>query len=412
MAHARLSPSSAETWCNCPGSVNLIAKCNVPDTSSVYADEGTAAHELLEQCLLNDADPENYRDHVFAVNGNGYIVDDDMIDAVGVALKYVRAREASAFTSVLIPERKVYPDKLMGRDDCHGTGDITIGFDETLEIHDYKHGRGVVVEASGNLQTLLYGIGALADLEPEVRKKIKTLTTGIIQPRASHPEGPIRTCTYPIETVYQWLMWFIDRAKATEDPNAPRIPGEKQCRWCRAKAECPELHNKALSVFDAVDTTSLEPAVLRDPELLSMEQINLIDQMGDLVKAHIEAVRGYKLAQMKAGVDFPGSKLVRGAQGHRKFEDPDKMPAWLSRNFGLTKKEVTTPGKVLAPAKIVALCKKSPKANEKKLALLEAKITRPEGAICIAPASDPRPAVMNSLEDAFKDVPNQPGETT
>jgi len=95
MAHARLSPSSAETWCNCPGSVNLIAKCNVPDTSSVYADEGTAAHELLEQCLLNDSDPENYRDHVFTVNGNGYIVDDDMIDAVGVALKYVRTREAS-----------------------------------------------------------------------------------------------------------------------------------------------------------------------------------------------------------------------------------------------------------------------------------------------------------------------------
>ncbi len=49
MAHARLSPSAAERWMTCPGSVKLSE--GREDKGSAYAAEGTAAHELAEHIL-------------------------------------------------------------------------------------------------------------------------------------------------------------------------------------------------------------------------------------------------------------------------------------------------------------------------------------------------------------------------
>lgn len=45
-AHAVLSASAAKRWLNCPPSARLNEQ--FPNTSSEYADEGTAAHELCE----------------------------------------------------------------------------------------------------------------------------------------------------------------------------------------------------------------------------------------------------------------------------------------------------------------------------------------------------------------------------
>ena len=43
----RFSPSAAERWMTCPGSVT--ACLDLPNESSSYADEGTAAHYMAEQ---------------------------------------------------------------------------------------------------------------------------------------------------------------------------------------------------------------------------------------------------------------------------------------------------------------------------------------------------------------------------
>ena len=48
-AHATLSSSSAHRWIPCPGSVKLGSQ--FPSSSSIYADEGTLAHEAAEQMI-------------------------------------------------------------------------------------------------------------------------------------------------------------------------------------------------------------------------------------------------------------------------------------------------------------------------------------------------------------------------
>ena len=70
-AHARLSPSSADRWARCTASTQFIeenADRIPPDKGSVYAEEGTKAHDYCEAVLtgktsINEV-PLDFRPHV------------------------------------------------------------------------------------------------------------------------------------------------------------------------------------------------------------------------------------------------------------------------------------------------------------------------------------------------------------
>lgn len=65
MAHAKFSPSSAEKWMTCPGSIAMEE--GLPDSSSAFADEGTAAHFLASESLKNEVHPATYIDRTIGV---------------------------------------------------------------------------------------------------------------------------------------------------------------------------------------------------------------------------------------------------------------------------------------------------------------------------------------------------------
>ena len=86
-AHARLSASGAARWMACPASVNFEAQ--FPDSSSVFAREGTAAHHMAEECLLNMQEPEDWRGKEIEVEGDVFVVGQEMIDAVQTYVNHV-----------------------------------------------------------------------------------------------------------------------------------------------------------------------------------------------------------------------------------------------------------------------------------------------------------------------------------
>jgi len=409
MSHARLSPSSAGRWTKCPGSLRLIAERDIQDSAGLAAEEGTAAHELLENALLENKHPKDFKGAVYnkcEVKPEGFEVDDEMIDHITGVWQWIIDYQEKTGAEVFA-ERKVNPGALFGRDDCEGTADVTMLHPPRITMGDLKYGKGVVVEVKDNLQELLYAIGVIQGLTPEQRREIKEVELVIMQPRAFHPDGPIRSIVYSIEDIYAWAEWFRDRADETDNPDAILKPGESQCRFCPVKFDsmsCPALREKSLEVFNAVEIKDLEPKVLRDPATLNDEERRIILDNAALIESFIKAVKSTAQNDLEAGKPVPGMKLVRGKKGNRKFED-EAAVVKAAKALGLKKDDIYEPPKLKGVAKIQAAAKKSEKFTEKKMEKLDALIVQPEGKLVMAPESDTREAVGSQrVDDAFKDV--------
>lgn len=411
--HARLSPSSASRWTACPGSLRLIGDREIQDSSSRAAEEGTAAHELLEMCILQGKYPNEFlgiKLNPCEFEPDGFLVDKEMVEHITDVYAWLVDKVAGS-KGVLFPERRVNPGAMFGRDDCSGTADITIIHPPFITMGDLKYGAGIGVEVENNLQLLLYGMGVLAEMSVEERKQIKWVDMFIMQPRYNHSDGTIRSIRYSVADLYMWAEWFRLKAMATDDPNAPLSPGDSQCRFCPVKSDrmsCPALRDKVLEVFNVVEVKQLEQKLLQPPESLTVEERTLILDYADLMDSFIKAVKSTAQTDLENGLDVPGQKLVRGRKGNRKWiiEEED-VAKKLTKDFGLKKDVIFSDPKLLGIEKILKAVKAAPKYSDKKLEELESLIEQPEGKAVMAPVSDPREAIGSTrIRDAFKDVPN------
>ena len=121
--HAKLSPSGASRWMNCPGCIKLGE--NIESTSSVYAMDGSIAHDLGCLCLLKGHDPERYLNYwgwYNANNATGIVqdkpddhpdllrvipVDEAMVEAVTVYVDEVRRARGSVEPGKILDRRKI-----------------------------------------------------------------------------------------------------------------------------------------------------------------------------------------------------------------------------------------------------------------------------------------------------------------
>lgn len=156
-AHASLGASGAHRWIACPGSIRTGA--GIPNKSSRYADEGTAAHQLAERCLRDGSDAASHIGGIESVRGVAHVVEEGMAEAVQVFLGIVRTHRAPG--DALLIERRfdlssIHPGMFGTNDAC-----VISPSRRTLHVFDYKHGKGHAVEAAGNPQLRYYGLGAL-----------------------------------------------------------------------------------------------------------------------------------------------------------------------------------------------------------------------------------------------------------
>lgn len=414
--HAALGASSAERWMTCPGSIRLSEGIEQPD--SAHAAEGTVAHTLAEKCLENDGlllAPEDYIGEAPDPDYPDILCDQEMADAVQVYLDHVNeVRDLPTFSGEEIEKRVNLNDvwkALKLRKDrrpagqMFGTADYTAVAGPRLHVVDYKHGRGVVVEAEENPQLRYYALGQLFSLQPDVRERIHQVVVTVVQPRAEHPDGPVRSETLDVSNLVMWgKKQLAPAAKATEDPDAPLHAGP-HCRFCPAAGICPEQRKvqleKARFVFRDEDGR-LEPET--EPEDLSVEEIKaVLDAMPEiqqwLRRVQERAHAMVENQELSAGQkERLGYKLVAKRAQRKWAQDEETTADRLCELFGLGDEELFE-WKLRSPAQVE---KEIGKAAVKDNEDWDELVTSQSSGTTLAPVDDPRPSVEpKTAADAF-----------
>ena len=423
--HAQLSPSKRSRWALCPGSIREEAK--YPDIGSgPAAIDGTHSHTLLEQCYKGDpVEPAAYIGLTLKDHEGEFIVDGSRAERVKVAYDYIQSRvveiiQAGHFPTV-ISETRVDPAHLLGRDDLSGTVDIQIVGGDTLELIDYKDGMGIV-SAEGNMQLEQYAYGVLAGYKLPVNGAypISKIRMTIIQPKlALKGMKAITSHEVTVRSLLENMGTIITQAAATDRPDAPLVPGESQCKFCRAKGSCAALASNVMKevgiMFQPVVSQTLDVAQQsadKDPSTMDDAQIAQIMEAAPLMRQLLEGVEAEALRRMQAGQTIPGLKLVNG-RGSRAWALPEAEMAEKLTKMGIPKTSVYET-KLVSPAKAEKLVWE--KKDGTKVQLTDRQLKRMDqeyvvkmaGKITVVPESDSRPAVITNAAPMFSAVEAAP----
>ena len=216
--------------------------------------------------------------------------------------------------------------------DGFGTCDNAMIGDDTLHITDYKHGKGVRVDAKDNPQMRLYALGVLNLYLPIYGNTIKNVSMGICQPRLS---DTVSEDTMTVEELLAWGESIKPTAKEAYDGPGTFCPGE-HCRFCRGKIQCRARAEKFSAFADFKDCVpagkvpaaqAAMPAearvILGLPPILTDAEIGkLLEDAAGLVKWY-EELQEYATGALLSGKDIPGWKLVAG-KSNRAFKNTDE----------------------------------------------------------------------------------------
>lgn len=385
--HAKLSPSSASRWMACPGSV---ARCaGFSDEGNIYADEGTFAHEVAAECLELDAD---ITEKVGVESSCGrFTLTEEMAQHVDLYLRAVRATRTIYGGDLEIEKRvSVIPGLLWG------TSDALIWRDDELDVFDLKFGSGVFVDVRNNKQAMLYGVGALRS-NPEKAKTVGRVRIHIVQPRHS-ADPKWRSQEFSHRELMDWCHDVVTPAvQATSEKNAPLIPGDEQCKWCPAKAQCPELRSTVMTKAQHVFAEPRQSPP--HPDEMTPVQVSEALRVFPLIEEWMKAVRAhaYELAD-RHHIDVPGYKLVR-KRANRKWRDEATAAMELAR-LGVDPHQQ----KIITPAEAERRIGRSGKTVVATLAHV------PDAGTTLASEDDPRPAVSRGA--AFSVLTTDDKEST
>lgn len=377
--HALLSPSASHRWLHCTAAPRLEE--GIKDEGSDYAAEGTLAHAYCAMKLKNflGLPTDGEKEEIAALQekyGTGEMAEYTDTYATIVLEKYNAARAATPDAQLLIETRLDFSDYVP---EAFGTADAIIIADGTMEVIDFKYGKGVKVSAVENPQMMIYALGAYARFAFEYR--IDNLRATIVQPRIDN----LSEYEITVEELTAWAANVLaPAAEKAYKGEGPQTPGA-WCQFCKVKNQCRALANKCKEV------------VAVDPKLITPEELAKdVLPMVPIVKTWISGVEDFALAQALSGIQLPGWKIVEG-RSVRKITDTDSVAAVLTKN-GYKQNDIFKPVEMRTITDLEKLVGKKQFA-----AMCGEWINKPQGKPTLAPEGDKRKAI-DPIADDFKGI--------
>lgn len=253
-----IRPSQLQQAAACPGSYRM--QQGIKDTPSPEAAEGTMLHERVVSGYLGGLDMEQS-------------------DAVRRCIEFRDSLRTGYDT--MRSEKSLELRDTQGNLLTKGTCDVllTDTMCNKCAIIDWKFGRTPVADCAGNYQLAAYALGAMELTgAPECEAHI-------YQPRiGAHTQYTFRQPA-PIIRNLSHIM-----ARAMRGDKLELNPGEEQCRYCKAKSECPAFRRMA----SAVAAVAQDSAALSDPATLAKWYGNALavrkycDQVEAAMKAYLD----------------------------------------------------------------------------------------------------------------------------
>ena len=417
--HAVWSASSTAANWTCAGRMAMVS-ISPDQKSSIYAAEGTAAHEVAEKALRGDKDCSKFLGDVYSIDGFEVEITEEITNSAQMYVDYVVEQNDVASGCLLFLEERHSLAQLDPPFDAGGTCDATIikPLLGQIEVIDLRNGKGIV-EVNGHKQTRTYALLALLNAPKELVNQVDTVKVTIVQPRASHKDGRIRSETFHIAELIEWtaeLMKAMERSKLALDgfemingnrtafdtwAAAALTPGN--CTFCPAQGICPALRSKALTVSPEVARAWFEDPTLETPPMISNtvpalspeELAHILDGL-DMLEDWAKAVRATAHAMAEKGTTIPGYQLVEKIGNRKWAADDEKIISDLKSVVKLTEDQIFSK-KLLSPAqieKIIGAKRKDEIAN-----MYHKLVT---GTNLVSAKKTSRPAVKAKTESFFE----------
>ena len=369
--HAFLSASASHRWLNCPPSAKLCEA--LPDQISSYAQEGTDCHELCAY-LVEKALGRTVTDPTENLTYYNAEMQNCAEEYCSFVLEQLEEAKKHCKDPQVMVEQRLDFSRFV--ENGFGTGDCIIVADDVLHIIDYKHGLGVLVEATNNSQLFCYALGALEIFDDLY--DINEVKMSIFQPRRSNTD----TFTILKEDLLTWAKEvLVPTAKLAYEGKGEFKAGD-HCQFCKVKASCRKRaeYNLELAKYDFAMPATLD----------SIEIAAILPKIDQLISWG-NGLKEFALTQAQAGTHYEGFKVVEG-RSNRKYTDEAVVAA-----------TVTDAGFDPYEKKLLGVTAMTTLLGKKRFdELLGGLIYKPPGKPALVPASDKRPAI-NSAKDDFND---------
>lgn len=374
-AHAKLSASGASRWATCPGSAQM--EDGIPDKESIYAQEGTLAHEMSELKLKHYLDPKGFgkRKLNAAIKKlkENELYQAEMESYTDTYVDFIKEK-ALSFPSNPYIEIEKRVDFSRWVDGGFGTCDCVLIHGSTLSIIDLKYGKGVPVSSEQNEQLILYALGAYDAFN--LIYNLDKIELNIVQPRINN----FSTWEISLTELLLWGDYFKVQAEKALGGNGELVPSAKACKFCKARDICTAR---------AENNLSLESEIKLKPNEIPKDKLYEYISRGEDIAKWVADLKAYALDMCLKGEDVKGLKAVAGRTSR----------SWTNQDEAINKLIEGGIDEAIIYDKVPLTLAKLEKALGKQqfTTLVGDMVVTSEGKPTLVFENDKRPAITNTV---------------